>query len=247
MTDSTTSDQGAPEPGAPEPGVPEPGVPEPDVPEPEAPEPGVPGLILPDPPSKAKLAWATLAAPLVAGVVLVATVLPAEYDIDPLGIGELLGLRVLSTPGSGPIPVREDGLEAHRSSYRLDRRTFVLEPDSGWVEYKYRLEEGRSMVYSWTASHWVRSEMHSEADGAPEGTAEFFEVEEETLARHGSYVAPFPGIHGWYWLNETDDTVTVTLDAAGFFSTSFEFLEGVAPIVREIMETPDSAAWRPFF
>ena len=206
----------------------------------------VPGLSLPDPPSKAKLAWATLAALVVAGVVLVATVLPAEYDIDPLGIGEALGLRVLSVPGSGPIPVRSDGVIAHRSSYRLDRRTFELEP-GGFVEYKYRLEEGRSMVYSWTASHWVRSEMHSEADGAEAGTAQFFEVEEQTLARHGSYVAPFPGIHGWYWLNETDDTVTVTLDAAGFFSTSVEFLEDVAPIVREIMETPDSAAWRPFF
>jgi hypothetical protein len=206
----------------------------------------VPGLSLPDPPSKAKLAWATLAALVVAGVVLVATVLPAEYDIDPLGIGAALGLRVLSAPGSGPIPVRPDGVIAHRSSYRLDRRTFELEP-GGFVEYKYRLEEGRSMVYSWTASHWVRSEMHSEADGAEAGTAQFFEVEERTLARHGSYVAPFPGIHGWYWLNETDDTVTVTLDAAGFFSNSVEFLKGVAPIAREMMETPDSAAWRPFF
>jgi len=174
---------------------------------------GVPGPGVPDPPSKAKLAWATLAALLVAGVVLVVTVLPAEYDIDPTGIGELLVLRVLSTPGIGPIPVRSDGINAHRSSYRLDRRTFVLAPDSGWVEYKYRLEEGRSMVYSWTASHWVRSEMHSEADGAEEGTAEFFEVEERTLARHGSYVAPFPGIHGWYWLNETEGPVTVTLHA----------------------------------
>ena len=207
---------------------------------------GVPGLSLPDPPSKAKLAWATLAALVVAGVVLVATVLPAEYDIDPLGIGAALGLRVLSAPGSGPIPVRSDGVIAHRSSYRRDRRTFELEP-GGFVEYKYRLEEGRSMLYSWTASHWVRSEMHSEADGAEAGTAQFFEVEERTLARHGSYVAPFPGIHGWYWLNETDDTVTVTLDAAGFFSNSVEFLKGVAPIVREIMETPDTAAWRPFF
>ena len=207
---------------------------------------GVPELSLPDPPSKAKLAWATLAALVVAGVVLVATVLPAEYDIDPLGIGAALGLRVLSAPGGGPIPVRPDGVIAHRSSYRLDWRTFELEP-GGFVEYKYRLEEGRSMVYSWTASGWVRSEMHSEADGAEEGTAQFFEVEERTLARHGSYVAPFPGIHGWYWLNETDDTVTVTLDASGFFSTSVEFLKGEAPIVREIMETPDSAAWRPFF
>ncbi|MCH7892682.1 MAG: hypothetical protein IH921_14385, partial [Gemmatimonadetes bacterium] len=210
------------------------------------PEAYLPGSGVPDPPSKAKLAWATLAALVVAGVVLVSAVLPAEYDIDPLGIGEALGLRVLANPVGGAIPVREDGIIAHGSSYRIDHRTFELEPE-GFVEYKYRLEEGRSMVYSWTASHWVRSEMHSEADGAEEGTAQFFEVEERTLARHGSYVAPFPGIHGWYWLNETDDTVTVTLDASGFFSTSIEFRSEVAPVVREMMETPDSAAWRPFF
>jgi hypothetical protein len=231
MMDPSTSDQG---------------VPEPEVPEAHVPEPAETVLHIPDPPSKAKLAWATLAALLVAGVVLVSAVLPAEYDIDPLGIGGVLGLRVLSAPGTGPIPVRSDGLIAHRSSYRTDRREFVLEP-GGWVEYKYRLEQGRAMVYSWSASYWVRSEMHSEADGAPEGTAQFFEVEEETLQRHGSYVAPFPGIHGWYWLNETDDTVTVTLDASGFFSTSAEFLEGVAPTVRDIVETPDSGAYRPFF
>ena len=216
------------------------------VPEPQLPGAPVPGPRVPNPPSKGKLAWATLAALLVAGVVLVATVLPAEYDIDPLGIGEALGLRVLSAPGTGPIPVRSDGLSAYRSSYRTDLRAFELEP-GGFVEYKYRLEAGRAMVYSWTASSWVRSEMHSEADTSPIGTAEFFEVVEETLHRHGSYVAPFSGIHGWYWLNETDGPVTVTLHAAGFFTTSTEFLEGVAPMVQEITETPDSTAFRPYF
>lgn len=224
MTDQSMSDQG--------------------VPPADVPEAGLPGLILPDPPSKAKLAWATLAALGVAGVVLVSAVLPAEYDIDPLGIGEVLGLRVLSNPGVGTIAVRPDGITAHGSSYRTDHRTFEIAPGS-FVEYKYRLEEGRSMVYSWSASYWVRSEMHSEADGSE--IVPTFEVEERTLARHGSYVAPFPGIHGWYWLNETDDTVTVTLDASGFFSTSVELPKGELPTVREIMETPDSAAWRPFF
>ena len=67
------------------------------------------------------------------------------------------------------------------------------------------------------------------------------------IAVRSSSVAPFPGIHGWYWLNETDGPVTVTLHAAGFFTTSTEFLEGVAPIVREITETPDSTAYRPYF
>ena len=55
MTDQSKSDQG--------------------VPPVDVPEAGVPGLILPDPPSKAKLAWATLAALGVAGVVLVSAIL----------------------------------------------------------------------------------------------------------------------------------------------------------------------------
>ena len=62
---------------------------------------------LPPPPSKTKLALATLGALVLAGVVLVTIVLPAEYDMDPLGTGEALGLVVLSGEGAAPvIPVR---------------------------------------------------------------------------------------------------------------------------------------------
>ena len=69
-------------------------------------EPGIP-----EPPSKAKLLKASLAALLVAGVVLVTVVLPAEFDMDPLGTGKMLGLVVLSGSGSsgtagGVIPHR---------------------------------------------------------------------------------------------------------------------------------------------
>jgi len=204
------------------------------------------GTLPPEPPSAGKLLRATLAALAVATVLLVTVVLPAEYDIDPLGTGRMLGLVVLSQPGGPPTAVREDGLTAHGSSYRTDRRDFVL-PPGAFVEYKYRLEAGRAMLYSWTGSGWVRSEMHAEADGAPAGTAEFFEVAERTLFRHGSYVAPFPGIHGWYWLNETPDTVTVTLHASGFFDYAVEFREGVAPIEVPITATPDPAGFRPDF
>ena len=146
----------------------------------------------------------------------------------------------------GDIEVRTDGLSARNDAYRVDEITFELEPGEGF-EYKYRIEKGETMVYSWVSASPVRSEMHSEADDQAEGTAEFFEVIESAEAANGVFLAPFPGIHGWYWLNENDDTVTVTLDASGFFSTSVELARGELPTVREIMETPDSTAWRPFF
>jgi hypothetical protein len=188
----------------------------------------------PEPPSRAKLIRATLIAAVVAGVLLITIVLPAEYGIDPLGTGEALGLVVLS--GTVPltdIPVRPDGIIAQPHGYRVDRRTFRLGPGE-YVEYKYRMEQGGTMVYTWSASGPVRSEMHSEPWWRG-STAEFFEVEEATRERHGSYTAPFPGIHGWYWLNENDAPVTVTIAAAGFFQESIEFAdESSTPIVREI-------------
>lgn len=50
---------------------------------------GPPGY---EPPSSAQLLRSTLLALAVAGVVLVAFVLPAEYGVDPTGIGTVLGL-----------------------------------------------------------------------------------------------------------------------------------------------------------
>ncbi|MBN8907856.1 MAG: hypothetical protein J0H99_14745 [Rhodospirillales bacterium] len=41
----------------------------------------------------------------------------------------------------------------------------------------------------------------------------------------GSYVAPFSGIHGWYWQNQSMDTVTLVLEATGGFTESTLFDE----------------------
>jgi hypothetical protein len=53
-------------------------------------------------PSLKKLLTATLAALAVAGVILVTVVLPAEYNIDPLGTGRALGLTDLANASAEP-------------------------------------------------------------------------------------------------------------------------------------------------
>ena len=126
----------------------------------------------------------------------------------------------------GDIEVRLDGLSARDEAYRADEITFELEAGEG-IEYKYRLEEGDTMVYAWETSGPVHTEMHAEADGQAEGTAEYFEVIESSDAAHGTFVAPFPGIHGWYWLNLNDDEpITLTLRSSGFYSYAMEFSGG---------------------
>ena len=168
-------------------------------------------------PSPRKLLMATGAAALAAVVVLVTAVLPAEYGIDPLGTGKLLGLSALSD-------VKAVALDRQDRQYKVDSVEFVLRPYE-FIEYKYRLARGASMMFSWQASGNVDYELHSEPDGAPAGYAESFDKQQKNEG-HGVFVAPFPGIHGWYWENRDATPVTVRLSTAGFYTAATEFFNG---------------------
>jgi len=157
---------------------------------------------------------ATLISIAVATTILVTLVLPAEYDLDPLGTGAALGLTGLSR--SGP-----DALIDQPSPFRQEQRVFELAPFES-VEYKYRLDAGAGLVFSWQASGEVVFDFHAEPDGAEEGFAESFAQGRE-LARHGTYSAAFPGIHGWFWENRGTELVTVRLNAAAFTDLATEF------------------------
>src|SRR5436189_6469166 len=59
-----------------------------------------------EPPSRKRIAKATVIALAIAGILLVTAVLPAEYGIDPLGTGKALHLTDLSKATSAPIAQR---------------------------------------------------------------------------------------------------------------------------------------------
>jgi hypothetical protein len=110
-------------------------------------------------------------------------------------------------------------------AYRQETVDFKIAPGK-FVEYKYRLEKGEALLYSWQATGRVNVDLHAEPDGAPRGYAESFEKKGRALQSAGILTAPFSGIHGWYWQNQTDADVTVTLASAGFYKISHEFREG---------------------
>ncbi len=149
--------------------------------------------------SPRKIAAAAGVALLTAVVVLLAAVLPAEHGIDPLGTGKALGLLALAQ-------VRP--IAPQPGEYRLDSAELALHP-SEWVEYTYRIEEGESMLFSWEATAPVSYNFHSAPDGAPAGYAESFDSQESDQ-RHGTYTAPFSGIHGWYWENRGTTELTIS-------------------------------------
>ena len=164
-----------------------------------------------EPASPRKIVVAAAVALLVAALLLVAVVLPAEYGIDLIGAGAALGLLGLA---------QEQPIALQDGEYRLDEASLSVGP-GGWLEYTYRMEAGATMLFSWQATGPLNYNFHSAPDGAPPGYAESFDAQENDRA-HGAYSAPFTGVHGWYWENETAEEVTISFWTAGFYSEAHE-------------------------
>jgi hypothetical protein len=189
------------------------------------------------PPSGRSLLKATLVALVIAAIVLVVAVLPAEYGIDPLGAGRALGLDKLFAASeeaqaneanpSGLVTAQETPLHRQLNQYRVDTREFKIPPMTG-MEFKYDLNKGATMLYEWKSSFFVDFDFHTEPEGAPPGTSDSFEKGTSAQSR-GGYTAPYDGIHGWYWENKTDREITLTLNASGFFQSARIFLPDVPP------------------
>lgn len=171
--------------------------------------------------------WTQVIAAAVLGTVLTVTViLPTEYGVDPTGFGALTGLNRLSEPPEvvvetrvtappeiaavEPVPFRQDVVTVPIGAFG---RTL------GATEYKVTLEEGQTMVYSWTSSVPVIFEFHGHttpADGSPAEVMNY--VKGQAGEGHGTLTAPLTGIHGWYFANPTFEEVTVELTLAGYYT-----------------------------
>ncbi len=191
-----------------------------------------------------RIAVAAAVALLVAGLVLVMFVLPAEYGVDPLGTGARVGLVELGVVGQ-----EVAALEATAQETGTDQIAIIVPQDRAYqgetvefavaagegMEYKYRLDQGEALLYAWTATGPVNYELHAEPDGAPRGYAQSYELRQGVSQASGTLTAPFSGIHGWFWENLSDDEVTVTLTAAGFYNISHEFRTG-SPVVNKMFQ-----------
>lgn len=183
-----------------------------------------------------RIALAAGVALLIAGLVLVMFVLPAEYAVDPLGIGARTGLLSLGTTGQQVAALEANAaggaatgqpaiIVPQDTAFQQETVTFTLGSREG-MEYKYRLEKGAALLYSWTASVPVDYEAHAEPDGAPRGYAQSYEKVSGRASVSGTLNAPFTGIHGWYWENPTGQPITITLTTAGFYTLAHEFRTG---------------------
>lgn len=190
---------------------------------------------------------------ILALVVTILFVMPAEYGTDPTGAGRALGLTAMAqaappeidttprivTGAFPPIPTAEefDFYEpevlgdpfSHLHDQPFKRDTIVIDIDElEQVEYKAIMKQGDAMVYSWrlTKGSTVYTDFHAD----PAGNAAYPEryyvryAESEDGNASGSLVAPFDGHHGWYWMNIEEQPIQITLEVSGFYDSIEELL-----------------------
>lgn len=201
-------------------------------------------------PSARQVAFGSAVAIAVATVAMVFFILPAELGIDPTGFGEKTGLTGLAKSGTGNIYL-DRGLKRSNVLFPLDaaakpdeatlRATLaakgiaipanakfvsdhweyeLLPYDS--IEMKYKLAQGQPMIFSWRARVPVHFDMHSVPDKGGNPATESFAISDAS-ALTAAYVAPFTGIHGWFWQNQTLKNVTISIDATGAFAGAVIF------------------------
>ena len=165
--------------------------------------------------SKKSILKRVVAALVIAALLLVVVILPAEYGIDPTGIGEVVGLTKLSEASSGIVAT---GIFTFPWPYENTKETIIIPPRSG-LEFKFLTGKGSVLLYTWTTPTPLYYDFHGEP--TEEDGKEFLpfkSYETGTAGQASGFLVPeFIGRHGWYWQNDTENPIVVTLSASGFY------------------------------
>ena len=91
------------------------------------------------------------------------------------------------------------------------------------LEYKLNMKQGHAITYSWEAvglndpeKLLIEFHGHTIRETEAPGDLMFYKVGRSDSSS-GYLVAPFDGIHGWYFSNETGEDINVILTVSGFY------------------------------
>ncbi len=151
---------------------------------------------------------ATVISFVIAVITLVLFVLPAEYNIDPTGIGQKLGLTVFNqeqTPATAVNASSDGAMDV----------VVVTVPAGRGIEYKLAMQQFQKVSYQWeTDEGQVYFDLHGEPEGDTTGYFESYTIATSNKMK-GSFTVPFAGSHGWYWRNDSDKDIDIQLIIEG--------------------------------
>ena len=201
-----------------------------------------------DLPTSAQLLRSTGIAIAAAAVILVTVVMPAEYNLDPTGIGGVLGLTEM-----GEIKAQ---LAEEAEADRLLMEQQAVEPQSSlspgvldtifglfvgaayaqeapvvapaWTdEITFSLDPGQGIEIKLVMEEGAVAQydwavtggaVNYDTHGDGGGNSISYEKGRAVEADAGDLTAAFTGNHGWFWRNRGDAPVSVTLRVAGAYS-----------------------------
>ncbi len=190
--------------------------------------------------NKAQLLKSVIIALIISTLVLLIAVLPAEYGLDPLGTGKLFGfsklyqgnkqtktnetysglnfkkikMEKIGSPLSVPKPSDADNPPPEfQYPKRMDTIEVVVPVEKG-IEYKFKSLKYGSTKYEWTTDKGiVYIDFHGEVKQENPPKNVFYESYTLAYSNNmvGTLTAPFEGKHGWYFRNETNEDIVVTI------------------------------------
>lgn len=91
------------------------------------------------------------------------------------------------------------------------------------LEYKLGMQGGNAVSYNWQAVNLENPEDllvefhgHTIRETEAPGDVMFYKIGRYDSSS-GYMVAPFDGIHGWYFANESNNDIVITLNVSGFY------------------------------
>lgn len=164
-------------------------------------------------PSRGGLLWRVGGSLAAAAVILLGFVLPAEYQIDPTGFGKWSGLARMAQASAKAVMTTSAHIYAS-PTYTTHDTELTLRPGQEY-EYKVRMKPEETLLFSWKSSVPLEYDFHGEPVSGPQDAVSYKAGDGTEL--HGSLIAPFAGIHGWYWKNKSKENAEIQLKMSGEF------------------------------
>ena len=182
-------------------------------------------------PSRSALLKRLIGAVLGAGLVATTVVMPAEYGINPTGVGSVLGLTEMgeikrelaheaAKDHAGLLPSLFGMMvgAAHAQTVEVwrDQIEFTLAPGES-AEWKMEMTRGQTAFFRMVVTGGrINFDMHGHGDA---GDAVTYEKARGSTGSEGPLLATFDGDHGWFWRNRDTVDVTVALSLRGEYVT----------------------------
>lgn len=113
----------------------------------------------------------------------------------------------------------ENKKENSASNEQSNVATIIVKANKA-IEYKFKINQYDKLTYEWKADASLHYDFHGDPEAKQDyqdGYFESYAIGNSDFAK-GKVTIPYKGSHGWYWKNESDKDITITLSTKGKYN-----------------------------